>query len=71
MTNFFQLFLSASGRAPVAIVDRLTQAASALFSRQHRRGRQRESQAPPILLGNNYLRRDIGLPPVDSRGWPI
>ena len=71
MTNFFQLFLSASGRAPVAIVDRLTQAASALFSRQHRRGRQRESQAPPILIGSNHLRRDIGLPPVDSYGRPI
>ena len=32
--------------------------------------RQRPPQAPPGLLLNNHLRRDIGLPPVDhSRFW--
>jgi hypothetical protein len=71
VTNFFDLFLSASGRAPTAIVERLTQAASALFNRPRPGGRRREGPAPPIFLGNNHLRRDIGLPPVDSHGRPI
>ena len=71
MTNFFDLFLSASGRAPAAIVERLTQAASALFNRPRPGGQRREGPAPPVFLGNNHLRRDIGLPPVDSNGWPI
>ncbi len=71
MTNFFNLFLSAGGRAPTAVVDRLTQAASALFNRRQLRGGRREGPAPPIFLGNNHLRRDIGLPPVDSHGRPM
>ena len=70
MTNIIQLFLSNSGRAPLAIADRLTQALSVRFSRRHPRNRQRRSQAPPLLLGN-HLRRDIGLPPVDAYGRPI
>ena len=70
MTNFLDLFLSA-GRAPTAIMERLTQAASALFNRPQPRGRRREGPAPPIFLGNNHMRRDIGLPPVDSCGRPI
>jgi hypothetical protein len=71
VTNFFDLFLSAGGRAPTAIMERLTQAASALFNRRRPQGRRREGPAPPIFLGNNHMRRDIGLPPVDSCGWPI
>jgi hypothetical protein len=71
VANFFELFLSAGGRAPVAIIDRLTQAASALFNRPRPRSRKREGPAPPIFLGNNHMRRDIGLPPVDSYGRPI
>ena len=71
MTNFFELFLSAGGRAPVAIVERLAQAASALFDRPQPRGRRREGPAPPIFLADNRLRRDIGLPPVDRGGRPI
>jgi hypothetical protein len=71
VTNFLDLFLSAGGRAPTAIMERLTQAASALFNRPQPRGRRREGPAPPIFLGNNHMRRDIGLPPVDSCGWPI
>jgi hypothetical protein len=71
VANFFDLFLSAGGRAPTAIMERLTQAASALFNRRRPQGRRREGPAPPIFLGNNHMRRDIGLPPVDSCGWPI
>ena len=71
MTNFFELFLSTGGQAPVAIVERLSQAALALFGRPRPRGRRREGPAPPIFLGNNHLRRDIGLPPIDSYGRPI
>jgi hypothetical protein len=71
VTNFLDLFLSAGGRAPTAIMERLTQAASALFNRPRPRGRRREGPAPPIFLGNNHMRRDIGLPPVDSCGRPI
>lgn len=43
---------------------------------RHRRRRpggrlRRPPQAPPGLLLNNHLRRDIGLPPVDdTRFWP-
>lgn len=43
---------------------------------RHRRRRtgghlRRPPQAPPGLLLNNHLRRDIGLPPVNDAGfWP-
>ena len=70
MTNFIHLFLSNSGRAPLAIADRLTQALSVLFSRRRTRNRQRRGHAPPLLI-SNHLRRDIGLPPVDAYGRPI
>jgi hypothetical protein len=74
MSNFFRLFLFAGGRAPVAIVERLAQAASDLSDLANRwrlRGRRGEGPAPPIFLGDNHLRRDIGLPPVDRHGRPI
>jgi hypothetical protein len=71
VTNFFELFVSAGGRAPAAIADRLVQAASVLFGRQRHRRRKRVGPAPPALLTNNHLRRDIGLPPLDSRGRPF
>ena len=69
MTNFMELLLSAGGRASLtasAIIDRLTRAASALF-----KPRDRIPPPPESLLGNNYFRRDIGLPPIDSRGWRL
>jgi len=71
VTNFFEMFVFAGGRAPAAIVGRLNQAASALFRRPRPRKRKRIGPSPPLFLGNNHLRRDIGLPPVDSGGWPI
>ena len=70
VTNFIQMFRSNSGRAPLAIADRLTHAVSVLFSRRRARNRQRRGHAPPLLI-SNHLRRDIGLPPVDSYGRPL
>ena len=69
MPNFNELFVFAP-RA--AIVDHLTQAAKSLLQRRRRRGRQRIGRAPPpLFLGNNHLRRDIGLPPLDRNGLPM
>jgi hypothetical protein len=69
VTNFLELLLSAGGRASLAaaaIIDRLTRAASASF-----KPRRRIRRPPESLLANNHFRRDIGLPPVDSRGWRL
>ena len=68
MPNFNELFYLSRGRTRVAILDSLTQAARALLHRRRRQGRQRIGRAPPLFLGNNHLRRDIGLPPVDRDG---
>ncbi len=69
MPNFNELFVIAP-RA--AIVDQLTQAARALLQRRRKRSRQRVGRAPPALFqGNNHLRRDIGLPPLDRNGLPL
>jgi hypothetical protein len=70
VTKFFEMFLSAGGRTPAAIIEHLAQAALALFSRANQRRRRRDGRVPPHYLGNNHLRQDIGLPPVDTRGWP-
>ena len=67
--NFFELFLPAGGQRPAAIVDRLNQAAIALFDRVSRRRLGWDGGVPAHYLGNNHLRRDIGLPPVDSSDW--
>jgi hypothetical protein len=71
MSNFYELFLSAGSRAPASILARLAAAATHLFKRRKRRGRRRETAAPPIYLGDNRMRRDLGLPPVDRHGWPL
>ena len=71
MSNFNELFFFAPGRARAAIVDSLTQAARALHRRRRRLRRQRIGRAPPLFLGNNHLRRDIGLPPLDRNGRPL
>ena len=68
MSNFNELLFIAPGRARAAIVDGLTQAARALLHRRRRLGRRRIGRAPPLFLGNNHLRRDIGLPPLDRDG---
>jgi hypothetical protein len=69
MSNFSELFQALAGRAAAAMFARLTEAASVL--RRLSAEWRRESQAPPIFLGDNHLRRDIGLPPLDDRGWPL
>jgi len=69
MTNFLEVLLSAGGRgslAVAAIVDRFTRLPSALF-----RPRGRLPPSPESVLDNNYFRRDIGLPPIDSKGWRL
>jgi hypothetical protein len=70
VTKFFELFLSTGGRAPAAIIDRMMQGVLALFDRASGRARRRDGRVPTHYLSNNHLRQDIGLPPVNSRGWP-
>jgi hypothetical protein len=67
MSLFDGLFLAVADRFPAAIAERLQRAVANL--REHA-DRRHQGQAPPIFL-NNHLRRDIGLPPVDDRGWPL
>ncbi len=71
MSNFNELFFMSRGRASAAVIDGLTHAARAFLVRRRRRGRQRIGRAPPLFLGNNHLRRDIGLPPLDRHGQPM
>ena len=69
MPNFLDVLLSAGGRgslATMAVVDRLTRLPLSLFKR-----RERIPPSPEAILGNNYFRRDMGLPPVDSQGWRL
>jgi hypothetical protein len=68
MPSFQELFLSLIGHVPAGRTGRVTQAASQMFQNLRR---ERKSQAPPIFEGNNRLRRDIGLPPLDRRGLPL
>ena len=68
MSNFSELFLISRGRTGAAVIDGLTHAARAFLIRRRRRARQRVGRAPPLFLGNNHLRRDIGLPPIDRYG---
>lgn len=71
MSNFSELFFISRGRAGAAVIDGLTHAARAFLLRRRRRARQRVGRAPPLFLGNNHLRRDIGLPPLDRFGQPM
>jgi len=66
MPRFEGLFLAVAGRFPAAATERLRRAMAWLRQRAERR---RRSQAPPPIQLSNHLRRDIGLPPVNSRGW--
>jgi hypothetical protein len=67
MPRFDGLFLAVAGRFPAAVADRLQRVVAGLRQRAERR---QKGQAPPVYL-SNHLRRDIGLPPVDHRGWPL
>ena len=63
MASFYDLFLSFAARAPAAWVQRIRGAKP--------EDRPREADLPPIFRSNRHLRRDIGLAPVDERGWPL
>jgi hypothetical protein len=63
MASFYELFLSFAARAPAAW-DRLTQRAKP-------KDRPLGGDIPAIFHANRHLRRDIGLAPVDERGWPL
>ena len=71
MPNFYQLLLSIVGHVPGARASRLTHAASFAASPRKRPKRGRKGQAPPLFQGDNRLRRDIGLPPLDRHGLPM
>jgi hypothetical protein len=70
MPSFYQLLLSIVGHVgPRA--SRMTHAASFAASPRKRPKRGRKGQAPPLFQGDNRLRRDIGLPPLDRHGLPM
>jgi len=71
MTSFFDVIFISSGRAPIAVVDRLTQAANALFNRVKPGHRAESDSLWPIPFRDNHLRRDIGLPPIEGTRWPL
>jgi hypothetical protein len=66
LANFFELLLAAGSR-PASAVGRLVRAAAKHLPRSRRR------PAEPISASilSSRLRRDIGLPPVDSRDLPL
>ncbi len=63
MASFYELFLSFAQRAPAAWIRRVRRAKP--------KDRPREGDLPAIFRFNRHLRRDIGLAPVDERGWPL
>jgi hypothetical protein len=71
MPSFYKLFMSIVGHVPAPRSFRMTHAASADGKPGTRPRRGRKGQAPPIFHGDNRLRRDIGLPPIDHRGLPM
>jgi len=71
MPRFYELLLSLVGHVPAIRPPRVTNAVSTPLAGSKRPKRGRKSQAPPLFQGNNRLRRDIGLPPVDDRGLPL
>ena len=71
MPNFYQLLLSIVGHVSGPRASRLTHAASFAASPRKRPKRGRKGQAPPFFQGDNRLRRDIGLPPLDRHGLPM
>ena len=75
MQNFSELFFFSRGRASVAVIDGLTQAARAFLNRRRQRGRQRIGPAPPLFetpfitaadCTNNGQRFPFPAPPLDA-----
>jgi hypothetical protein len=71
MPRFYELLLSIVGHVPGPRSPRVTHAAPADAKAGKQPRRRRKGQAPPLFQGDNRLRRDIGLPPVDHRGLPM
>jgi hypothetical protein len=71
MPNFYELLLSIVGHVPGPRAPRVTHDAPADAKAGKRPRRRRKGQAPPLFQGDNRLRRDIGLPPLDHRGLPM
>ena len=71
MPNFYELILSIVGHVPARRASRMTHAAPSGAKQGRQRKRGRKGQAPPLFQGNNRLRRDIGLPPLDDHGLPM
>jgi hypothetical protein len=71
MPSFYQLILSMVGQASGLRSSRVTHAGPSRAKRIRPRGRGWRGQSPPIFMGNNHLRRDIGLPPLDRCGRPL
>jgi hypothetical protein len=67
VTNFFELLLAASSR-PAAVIGWLVRAARAPASRRRERQRLRTAR---VSILSDHVRRDVGLPPVDSGGRPL
>jgi len=67
MTNFLELLLAAGSR-PAAVIGWVIRVARGPAIR--RRERQHLRTAPASIL-SDHVRRDVGLPPVDSRGLPL
>ena len=67
MTNFFELLLAAGSR-PAAVIGWVIRVARGPAIR--RRERQHLRTAPASIL-SDHVRRDVGLPPVDSGGRPL
>jgi hypothetical protein len=67
VTNFFELLLAAGSR-PAAVIGwliRMTRTPAI------RRGERRRLRTAPVSILSNHVRRDVGLPPVDSGGLPL
>ncbi|HZT20236.1 MAG TPA: hypothetical protein VFA23_12595 [Dongiaceae bacterium] len=71
MPGFYQLLLSIVGHGPASRDRTVTHAESRTADAAKPKRRGRKSQAPPLFRGDNRLRRDIGLPPLDDRGLPL
>ena len=69
MPKFYELLLAIVGHRSGSPT--VTHAAPAPKGGVRPRRRGRKSQAPPLFRGDNRLRRDIGLPPLDERGLPL
>jgi hypothetical protein len=71
MPSFYELILSIVGHVSGVRASCMTHAASFAASPRKRPKRRRKGQAPPLFQGDNRLRRDIGLPPLDRHGLPM